>query len=181
MTRRTGSVCPRRRRAPSTNKPIRSRTPLLNSTGVFDLRNSDCDCSCMAPMSLTARWSGLNRPRGALRPLGRANCGPRCRGSPRLCACPERRRRAPFRCRDTYLASPARQCDPARLRMPRATNGTRDSRAQSRRARPLRRVPAPSRNALRHVAGRRARNIPEVNRSAHWERRWRTPAYRAFP
>jgi hypothetical protein len=48
---------------------IRSRAPLLNSTGVFELRNSDCECTCIAPMSLTAGPSGLNRPRGILRPL----------------------------------------------------------------------------------------------------------------
>ena len=56
----------------STNASIRSRAPLLNSTGVFDLRNSDCERRSMAPMSLTACVSGLNRPLRSLLPRSAA-------------------------------------------------------------------------------------------------------------
>jgi hypothetical protein len=92
---------------------IRSRAPLLNSTGVFDLRNSDCESTCMALMSLTARSSGLNRSRGILRPRRAQRDRAQCSASPR-------RRQRP---RATQSAAGTRPHDP---HLPRATRPQRE-------------------------------------------------------
>jgi hypothetical protein len=73
-------------------KPNRSRAPLLNTTGVFDLRNTDCETSRMAPDVTTAGSSSLNRPSNALHApaperSGRRRCGaPSCSFTETRCA-----------------------------------------------------------------------------------------------
>jgi hypothetical protein len=116
--------------SPSTNASIRSRAPLLNSTGVFDLRNSDCERRSMAPMSLTACASGLNRPARSLLPCSSATRSAVLRFATRVCV--PRQRQGPPRRRPH--AGPERVTHPERCRPARAL-GAKMARKRGRSAR----------------------------------------------
>lgn len=141
---------------------IRSRAPLLNSTGVFDLRNSDCESTCMAPMSLTARSSGLNRPRGILRPLQSERAGAVQRFATSTPSPADAQSAAGARPHDPHLPRATR---PQRERCGRLVSAQHRER-MPRAARRAQREPPFAADAFVARATRDARTRPRVNQTS---------------